>query len=61
MPVANEQWITLSEAARRIGVSQARLSSMVKNGEIKSRKDPKDRRKTWVDLNELNKYFYPQQ
>jgi DNA-binding MarR family transcriptional regulator len=61
MQVANEQWIPLSEAARRVGVSQARLSTMVKNGEIKSRKDPKDRRKTYVDLNELNKYFYPQE
>jgi DNA-binding MarR family transcriptional regulator len=59
MQVANEQWVPLTEAARRIGVSQARLSTMVKNGEIKSRKDRKDRRKTWVDLNELNKYFYP--
>ncbi len=61
MTVAQEQWIPLTEAARRIGVSQARLSTMVKNGEIKSRKDPKDRRKTYVDLNELNKYFYPRE
>lgn len=60
MIVAQEQWIPLTEAARRIGVSQARLSTMVKNGEIKSKKDPKDRRKTYVDLNELNRYFYPQ-
>lgn len=61
MVVAGEQWIELTKAAQRIGVSQARLSTMVKNGEIKSRKDPKDRRKTYVDLVELNRYFYPRE
>ncbi len=61
MVVAAEQWIPLTEAARRIGISQTKLSLMAKNGEIKVRKDPKDKRKTYVDINELNRIFYPQQ
>ena len=59
--LATEQWIPLSEAARRVGVSQAKLSRMVKQGKIKIKRDPKDERKTLVDLNELNRYFYPQE
>jgi DNA-binding MarR family transcriptional regulator len=61
MQVAAEQWIPLSEAARRVGVSQAKLSRMVKLGQIKTKRDPKDERKTLVDLNELNAIFYPRE
>ncbi len=60
MQVATENWIELTKAAQRVGVSQAKLSTMAKRGEIKTKKDPKDRRKTYVDLNELNRIFYPQ-
>lgn len=59
--MANEQWIELSKAAARLGISQAKLSSMVKKGEVKSKKDIRDRRKTFVDMNELNRLFFPQQ
>ncbi len=61
MTVAQEQWVELTKAAARLGISQAKLSMMVKNGEVKSRKDVRDRRKTWVDMNELNRLFYPPQ
>lgn len=61
MQVAQEQWLELSKAAARLGISQAKLSFMVKRGEIKSRKDIRDKRKTWVDMNELNKLFYPRE
>ncbi len=59
--MAVEQWVPLSQAAQRVGVSQAKLSRMAALGEIKTKKDPKDKRKTLVDLNELNKLFYPQE
>ena len=57
LDMATEQWMPLSEAARRLGISQAKLSFMVKRGECKSKKDKRDKRKTYVDLNELIKYF----
>lgn len=58
--MANEQWVELTKAAQRIGISQAKLSTMVKNGEIKSKKNARDKRKTFVDMNELNKIFFEQ-
>ena len=61
MQMATEQWMPLTEAARRVGVSQAKLSTMAKNGKIKTKKDPKDERKTLVDINELNAIFYPRE
>lgn len=61
MQLATDQWLPLSEAARRVGVSQAKLSRMVKLGQITTKKDPKDERKTLVDLNELNRIFYPRE
>ncbi len=59
MQVATENWIPLSQAAQRVGVSQAKLSRMVKLGLLKTKKNPKDDRQTLVDLNELNRIFYP--
>jgi hypothetical protein len=56
-----EQWIALSIAAQRIGISQSKLSLMVKNGEVKSKKDPRDKRKTFVDLRELNRIFFTEE
>jgi DNA-binding MarR family transcriptional regulator len=61
LDMATEQWIELTKAAQRLGISQAKLSSMVKRGEVKSKKDIRDKRKTFVDLNELNRLFYPQE
>lgn len=56
-----EQWIALSDAARRVGISQSKLSLMVKSGEVKSKKDPRDKRKTFVDLAELRKLFFAEE
>jgi DNA-binding MarR family transcriptional regulator len=58
--MAVEQWVPLVEAARKIGISPSKLSGMASRGEVKTRKDPKDKRKVLVDLNELNRIFYPQ-
>ncbi len=59
--LAVEQWLPLVEAARRIGISPSKLSGMVARGEVKKKLDPKDKRKVLVDLNELNRIFYPQE
>lgn len=52
-------WVLLTEAARRLGVSHAKLSRWAKTGRIASRKDPRDERATFVDMNELNAIFNP--
>lgn len=59
--MAAENWVPLVEAARRVGISPSKLSGMVAKGEVKKKDDPKDKRKVLVDLNELNRLFYPQQ
>jgi hypothetical protein len=56
-----EQWITLTVAAGRIGISQSKLSLMAKKGEIRSKKDPRDKRKTFVEWRELQKIFFPEE
>jgi hypothetical protein len=56
-----EQWVPLSIAAQRIGISQSKLSLMVKRGEVKSKKDPRDKRKTYCDLRELNRIFFTEE
>ena len=50
-------WVLLTEAARRLGISHAKLSRWVSSGRIASRKDPRDERATFVDMNELNRIF----
>ena len=60
MQVAAPDWIPLSEAARRVGVSQAKLSRMVKMGRIETKKDPRYERRTLVNIQELNKIFFQQ-
>ena len=59
--MATELWTPLVEAARRVGISASKLSGMVKRGEIKKKKDPRDQRKVLVDLNELRRLFDPQE
>jgi DNA-binding MarR family transcriptional regulator len=54
-----EQWVPLTEAAKEIGVSAAKLSRMAKDGRVSTRKDPYDERKTLVNLVELRSIFPP--
>lgn len=61
MHMATENWLPLVEAARRVGISPSKLSGMAANGEVKKKRDPKDKRKVLVDLNELNRIFYPRE
>lgn len=52
-----EKWVPMSQASKELGVSTAKLSGMVKTGEIRSKKKPIDKRITLVDLNALKVLF----
>ena len=50
-------WTRLSDAAREVGVSQAKLSRLVKNGKLAHEKSPFDERVTLVDIDEVRRMF----
>lgn len=50
-----ENWKRLTDAAREVGISSAKLSNMVKQGRVSSKKDARDERVTLVDVNELKR------
>lgn len=52
-----EEWTPLTEAAREIGTSHAKLSRWAKQKRIKSKTDPYDLRLTLVDMTELRRIF----
>lgn len=52
-------WISLTKAAGIFKVSGTKLSNMVKEGRIVCRDNPRDRRMTMLDLNELRRMFPP--
>jgi hypothetical protein len=52
----------LTQAARQIGISAAKLSRMVKEGRVKNtRKDPYDERLVLVSMEELRGIFPPRE
>ena len=53
------EWVSISEAARRLDVSMPKLSRWAKSGRIASRKDPRDERVTFVNMTQLNQIFNP--
>lgn len=52
-----EQWMSLTDAAKELGISYYVLSRRVKKGQIKSKKSKFDSRVVLVDLVELRKIF----
>jgi DNA-binding MarR family transcriptional regulator len=52
-----EEWITMSEAARRIGVSVPKISRLAANGKIATQRDPYDERVKLVNFAELRQIF----
>ena len=50
-------WLPLTEAAREIGISSAKLSGLVKKGRVEARKDPYDERVTLVNMAQLRAMF----
>jgi len=54
-----EQWVTMSEAARTIGISLSKVSRLAALGRIKVQENPYDERTKLVDLVELRAKFPP--
>ena len=53
------KWVPMSVAARELGVSVGKLSSMGRNNEIETRDDTRDKRKRLVDIVALRALFGP--
>jgi len=47
--------MTLTEAARYLGVSRVTMSALVKRGKVKVATDPLDTRKKLIKVTDLNK------
>jgi hypothetical protein len=48
-----EEWVTMSEAAARLGIAASKLSRLVKAGKIQTRKDTVDERVRLVEFNQV--------
>ena len=55
----SDQWVPMTEAARQIGISAAKLSRMAKEGKVNTQKDPYDERLVLVNMEELRRIFPP--
>ncbi len=52
-----EEWINMSEAARRLGTTVNKISRMADKGQIQTEKDPYDDRVKLVNYAELYQIF----
>ena len=57
--MADIEWKPLTEAAKEVGISPAKLSGMVKRKRVQSMKDPRDERLTLVNMNQLRELIPP--
>ena len=53
----NEEWVTMKEAAERLGVRRNKISRLASRGIIKTKDNPLDARVRLVNLNELRTLF----
>ncbi len=53
----NEEWVTMTEAAEKIGVTLSKISRLAALGRIRTQNNPYDERTKLVDLVELRKMF----
>jgi hypothetical protein len=53
----SEEWVPMSEAAKRLGVSAPKLSRLVSKGKVGTREDPYDERVKLVNFIELRRIF----
>jgi len=51
------QWVTITEAAIKLGVGTSVISRVVKDNQLKTIKNPVDKRTKLVDLEEVTKLF----
>lgn len=59
MTERKEEWLPMTEAAKEVGVSVAKLSNMAKRGRFDTAKDPRDERVTLVNMTQLRQIFNP--
>lgn len=57
MTEAREDWVSMSEAAKTIGVSTAKISRLAAKGKIETRVNLKDERVKLVSICQLKAYF----
>ncbi len=55
--MADEQWMSMRTAAKRLGVSTNKISRLASKGRITTRDNPLDERMRLVDFNELRTLF----
>ena len=55
--MADEQWMSMRTAAKRLGVSTNKISRLASKGRITTRDNPLDERMRLVDFNELRALF----
>ncbi len=53
----NEEWTTIQEAARRLGVRRNMISRLISRGVIQTKDNPLDARVRLVNLTELRAIF----
>lgn len=56
-PQSEPQWMSMRQAARRLGVSPNKISRLAEKNRIKTRDNPLDERVRLVDFNELQALF----
>jgi excisionase family DNA binding protein len=52
-----EEWVTMTEAAERLGVPLSQISRLASRGEIRSEADTVNRRVKLVEFNEVKAIF----
>jgi len=52
-----EEWITMSEAAKRLGIAASQISRLARRGEIKAVEDSLNRRVKLVEFSEVRRVF----
>ena len=58
---AQDEWITMSEAAKRLGINLSKISRLAALGRIETRYNPYDERTKLVNFAELRRMFPPKQ
>ena len=58
---APDEWITMSEAAKRLGINLSKISRLAAVGRIETRSNPYDERTKLVNFAELRRIFPPRQ
>ena len=61
MSQQHEEWLSVKEAASKLGVSTYNITSLIKSGVLKIRSEPTDTRKKLVNLERVRELLFPEQ